>query len=226
MTGDQVWLPIEAETALSVLERILGTRDSDMGVLQIDKDLILEVVEVAGVEKVDSGTRDVLVSVVKLMIVRNELAHVEHEIMSVMLSTTVWVVHVIDLAGVDIGMSDVRVSVVKVVSVVIEFAQVEHWTVSVTLLTTVAVVHKLDTRVEVDTGTRDVNVSVLKLTIVLSEFAQWEQETIFVTLSTTVLVVQEADVEEAFGLGTVIVETGTRDDKVSVDRLMMVRNEF
>ena len=42
----------------------------------------------------------------------------------------------------------------------------------------------------------------------------------------TVMVVQELDTEEVVGTGTVKVETGTRDDNVSVDRLIIVRNEF
>jgi hypothetical protein len=139
----------------------------------------------------------------------------------------VTVVHTLDSGAlVDIGTRDDKVSVDRLMIVLSEFAQVEHEIVSVMLSTEVIVVHKLDCRAIVEMGTRDVKVSVDNETIVVNEFAQWAQETVSVILSTVVMVVQELDTEVVVGTDTVIVATGTRDDRVSVDRLIIVRNEF
>jgi len=45
-------------------------------------------------------------------------------------------------------------------------------------------------------------------------------------LSTIVIVVHELGAEKIVGSGTMRVEAGIRDDKVSVDKPIIVRNEF
>jgi len=95
-----------------------------MGPSQTEKDRTLELVDVVDTGRAESGTRDVRVSVVKLMIVDKESAQVEHETIFVALSTTVTVVLELNSgAVVDIGMRDIRVSVVKLTIVLDELAQ-------------------------------------------------------------------------------------------------------